>query len=136
MCLNRIFRGKEKREALAILPETFRVWKYLYHGEYDGWWTEFSRERVYAGQMKASYLGRARYGPSIGHALWGPKAYQSGWHAIVSSGHPGYRGDFNTRCLAHKRHIRAIGLQGGRLCVVLSHITFPKKCGKPKGSKR
>ena len=29
-----------------------------------------------------------------------------------------------------KKHVVTIGEQSGRVVVVLSHITFPKKCGK------
>jgi hypothetical protein len=134
MCLSRVFRGKEKREALAKLPDEFPVWKYLHNESLLGlpsWFTEFSLERVFAGEMRASYLGKARTGPgrrsnAIRSKL---RAYMAGWHAYVKRP-PSFWSRTNTRCVAKKKHIREIGMQDGCLVVVLSHITFPKKCGK------
>lgn len=136
MCLSRVLRGDERQRVLRTLPKTFYVWKYLNHYP-DGWFTAYSIDRVCAGQRKAPYLGPAKSGPCGSDVLKGKRAYRSGWHAIVSNGRPGNRGEYNTRCVARKRHVREIGWQGDKLCVVLSHITFPRKCGAaPKGGKR
>lgn len=134
MCLSVVYRGKQRRESLAKLPEKFYCWKYLsYHplpGESLPFTTPVAIRHVHAGEMKADYLGPAYnypYGDDV--EIQGKGAYKSGWHAYVAKCRPR---DYNTKCWAEKKHIRAIGEQGGKLCVVLSHITFPAKCGKPE----
>lgn len=130
MCLDRVFRGKEKREALAKLPNKFVVGKIVRFDVGDAFWTtEFSpRTKIRAGRMRAPYLGLAYKYPvrCSGERLRGKKAYRAGWHAYLrfklNSGH--------TRCVAYKKDIRAIGVDKDQVVVVLSHITFPKKCGR------
>lgn len=128
MCLDVVYRGKQKREALAKLPDEFYVWKHLMEDD-DGYWTssDSKKDRVFAGQMKAPYLGPAYRTPvRHGRPLTGQKAYKSGWHAWRQ------KGEDEIRCRAFKRHIVSIGSQFEDTVVVLSHITFPKKCGVKK----
>jgi len=136
MCLDVVYRGKREKEALSKLPEEFYVWKWLDFVSAVPC-TSCSRDEVHAGEMKAPYLGDAyrlppRYDKCSTYTernkLSGPHAYKSGWHAYLRRNGVGV---VNTRCLAKKKHIRAIGEQDGCVVVVLSHITFPKKCGKP-----
>ena len=128
MCLDVVYRGKQKREAIAKLARTFYVWKWLTLDKVRHE-TTFGVE-IHEGQMVAPYRGPAYSTPTdrkrrLAHPLDGMRAYRSGWHAYIHRLDSGM-----TRCIVHKKHIQAIGLQSGRPCVVLSHITFPRKCGQ------
>jgi hypothetical protein len=129
MCLSRVYRGKEKREALAKLPDTFCVWKRLLSSGDGIYLCCLAGDRIHAGRMRASYLGMAYEIPNDRYStrnepMKGRDAYRCGWHAYRQNVTGG------VRCTAHKKDVRAIGVQTGRIVVVLSHITFPRKCGK------
>ena len=141
MCLDVVYRGKRKKEALAKLPDEFPVWKRLSYwcNNPDPVWRTWAEPsiRVYSGEMKAPYLGTAYGSPHspeqrrLHSPIKGERAYPCGWHAYITR-----QDRSNTRCLAKKQHIRAIGEQDGEIVVVLSHITFPNKCGKRKENYR
>jgi len=130
MCLTVIYRDKQRQEALAKLPEKFVVWKVaetrngqyysLSYGSKDGPWRPGRRKAGYSGPARV-YLSRKLAG------------YQSGWHAFRSHKEAATCSGVVVRCLAEKKHILAIGQQwisSDNVTVVLSHLTFPTKCGK------
>ena len=135
MCLTTVSRGKQKKEVLSKLPETFHVYKQVRCRAKEGYTTYFGIP-IHAGEMKAPYLGMAYLCPGDkgkhGHKpLRGERKYRCGWHAYTDKAV-----DNDITCFAKKKHIRAIGMQDDVPCVVLSHITFPKKCGRAVRTKK
>ena len=140
MCLDVVYRGKQKKESLAKLPDEFPVWKMVrvdLNGKYRPLVFGTTTIQLYCGEMVAA-SGR-----------YPVPSYKLGWHANPSrSGTREFAraNGWSTaipeqydaqafqiiKCLAKKKHIVAIGSQDGHVVVVLSHITFPKKCGKAK----
>jgi hypothetical protein len=136
MCLDVVYRGKQKKEALAKLPDEFPVWKVL-----KMWLGELVTGDRYtpvdSGELKAPYLGEL----DCGELDCEPNgSYLAGWHAFTDAESAStYRmgSEEVVQCAAKKCHVREIGGQYVRSSalgqvVVLSHITFPKKCGKAK----
>lgn len=141
MCLDVVYRGKQKREALAKLPDEFVVWKVVrQYADGNRKPLCFGQDcSLEAGEMAAPYRGGTGEG------------YRAGWHAnlsregvvafVLRTGwsrvsfpyeEDGAIGIPIIKCKAKKKHIVAIGEQCDRKVVVLSHITFPKKCGVRK----
>lgn len=132
MCLDVVYRGKDKKEALAKLPDEFPVWKVLWRTENGQWVTDTCRAFCRAGEQQADFLGMSK------SAYPEDPRYRCGWHAFLRrKGAVGWMDGVTgaghiVRCMAKKKHIRTIGIQTGHVVVVLSHITFPKKCGVRK----
>ena len=120
MCLDVVYRGKQKREAIAKLPEKFPVWKVCTkrNGKYYPWVIgEYDEDyRLFAGRQKAkSDL------PSCGfHAFLTKETAERFATAPI------------IECVARRRDIRQIGHPNwlDSVGVVLSYCTFPKKCGQ------
>lgn len=134
MCLSVVYKGKQKREAIAKLPEKFWVWK---RAKFDGAVcrpTTFSHkcDAYYSGRQKASYLGVARCVDDPRRSA----GYRAGWHCYRRRDDAAQwltLQDTMLRCQARRRDIIAIGKQneGDKgVTIVLSHLTFPAKCGR------
>lgn len=121
MCLDTVYRGKQKKEALAKLPDSGYYWKCLeiIMGIYC---TPVFFERIINGWNKTS---------GVGYHIFRNKAdaqkYRDGFLTTM-------REKIKlVRCKAKKRNIRQIGMQSGsRLETGLCIVTTRFWCPKPK----
>ena len=119
MCLEIVYRGKQKKEALAKLPESGYYWKSV---RYDG--VEYSpgirrhKPAFVAGwnETRGCYLGE---GYNIAFHLYKNKREADWWtrHDV--------NGRRTIRCKVNKKDIVAIGEQHG-LCIVTTRFWCPK----------
>jgi len=125
--LNAVFRGKEKKEALAKLPESGYYWKVVTaeggkyypfcirhtHGAFKVGWNTTKRGRNCGKYTYAYHLCRDK---SAAEMWLSPKEYKD---------------DIVIRCKVKKKDIIHIGEQDG-LCIVTTRFW----CPKPKGAKK
>jgi len=128
MCLDRVFRGKEEREALAKLPEKFVTYKAVH--AIDGHFRS-----LFVNKTTRFWLGRRLKAKR--ESIWAGKGgtYVSGFHTWMVRAKAKEQVDrgFNRdvlECISHKKDVVAIGRQDRAVVVVLSHITFVVKCGE------
>lgn len=112
MCLGIIYRGKEKREALAKLPKSGYYWKKVWKKD-------------------------SGYYPPI-MILPGNKPFKIGWNTTkIKYNGEGYalcfhlykdkiENDNQIRCIIKKKDIVAIGTQWGNLVIVTKRFWMPK----------
>lgn len=126
MCLGYIYKGEEKKDALAKLPKMVKCWKVVILRLHD-----------------------KQYSPPI----YDNKHYVMGWNEVrPSSHHLGYRVAFHAflnkeeaenwanqgldqkviQSKTEKKDIVAIGLQGYKLAIVTKRIWIPKPKKKKK----
>ena len=143
MCLARVYRGKERKEALAKLKDVITVWKVLLppDEEMDYYYTDCRSWPVYAGEVKF----KQNVINKDGSFAWGPK-YRGGGHFWLTreaaiewkemdcymSGNKDTEIYKHVRCTVRKEDINAIGEQGGHVVVVVKKATFPKYVGEKK----
>lgn len=110
MCLSTIYRGKEKKNALAALPKSGYYWKRVMRRKND-------------------------YYPSI-MILPGNRPFRIGWNKTKKK-YDGYgyaicfhiyrnRSSGRVRCIVKKKDIVAIGKQWGQLVIVTKRFWMPK----------
>lgn len=122
MCLDTIYRGKEKREALAKLPESGHYWKVVRVDNEKYKPPCFSGMGYYAvGWNKTTRRGGAEY--PVAFHLFPRKIDAKHWL------HPkDYPNDKVIRCKVEKKNIIAIGLDedNSGLCIVTTRFWCPK----------
>ena len=121
MCLSTVYRGKEKKEALAKLPEsgyywkcvTSRGWGYIapcYGTRYKSGWN----------YVEAKRGGQEEY--PVAFHLFRTKAGLIAWLRWVGRD----KKDKIVRCKVEKKDIVAIGKQSSDLCIVTTRFWCPK----------
>ncbi len=127
MCLSIVFRGKEKKAALAKLSDKITVWKilakpYKLHPNYR---TELRGVLVCAGEVKFKQ-NMIRPGR--------PNNYRGGGHFWLKRNKRwGVNWDCKlVQCTIKKSDINTIGIQNGHPVVVVKKATFPKYIGKKR----
>jgi hypothetical protein len=129
MCLETIFRGKEKKEMLAKLKDTIIVWKALKKPDKKRpfYQTDCRHVRVYAGENKFKQ-------PIICHHRSG--TYRGGGHFWLTreaarnwcNNMP--RKEAVVRCTIKKEWINSMGRQNKYVCVVVKKVVFPARVGR------
>lgn len=123
MCLSVIYKGKQKAEALAKLPDV--VTGYSMTMKY--------KERYYpvCQQMNTPFVAGRNEAIQCQVEPIPNRYYQAGFHRYLSRRAARlWVGDRIMSCKIHKKDITAIGEQQGALCVVAKQITCPQYCGK------
>lgn len=112
MCLQRVYKGKEKKDALAKLPKSGYYWK-----------KTFKKDSGYYPPIKI---------------LPGNRSYKVGWNNTkIKYDDAGYalcfhlwrkprRNGGRVRCVIKKKDIVAIGIQSGALAIVTKRFWMPK----------
>ena len=130
MCLQVIYRGKRKKEELANLRNTIRVWKVLEpcHGRFR---TDSRCVRIVAGENK--------FTQNIISTCGSCEGYRGGGHFFIHKKDAKKWNVFMTdrrcvQCTIQKADINNIGTQEGMnfrsaLVVVVKKATFPKYIG-------
>lgn len=124
MCLEFVYRGKHKKEALAKLPKSGYYWKVVkfYNSKYyPPIYSEFSSYKIgwnttypksdYAGYLLAYHIFRTKAGAR--KMMHWVICYGSQKKAII-------------RCKVMKKDIINIGIQDNSLCVVTKRFWMPK----------
>jgi len=128
MCLDTVYRGKQKQEALAKLPESGYYWKVV-DTKKDGYRPPFRKNNVndtpyksgwnktyaksdFAGYLLGFHLFRSRRGATI----FRRRLYTTTGRIII-------------RCKVEKKDIINIGTQDG-LCIVTTRFWCPKPRSK------
>lgn len=132
MCLDNVFRNKEKEEMLAKLKDVVIGWKVLrkQEGSYvtgDRGYPVFAGENTFEQQAIRLYLSK--------HFI-GTKSYHGGSHVFLKREsakwwqkqitHPHER---VVQVTINKADINTIGEQEGRIVIVVKKATFPKYIG-------
>ena len=123
MCLSTVYRGKQKREALAKLPESGYYWKCVYQKNGKYWPIFYDDKPLKAGVN----IAKARNYSGIG--------YKPAFHLFLSKDRASTYYGLSTkqavviRCKAKKKDIVAIGEQRG-LCIVTTRFWCPKPKAK------
>lgn len=121
MCLDIIYQGKQKKEALAKLPESGYYWKTMSVGAngryYPICFALPNQESYKTGWNKTSpkYI---RQGYNVAFHVHRTKEVAKGWRGTV------------IRCIVKKEDIVAIGTQNGDICIVTKRIWIPKPRAK------
>jgi hypothetical protein len=117
MCLAIIYRGKQKKEALAKLPKSGYYWKMvLRRFNKDGYYPSVKNlpnDKPFKAGWNTTKLKYNNEGYALCFHLWREKSVNSG----------------GIRCVIKKKDIVAIGKQWGNLCIVTKRFWMPK----PKG---
>ncbi len=111
MCLGIIYRGKQKKEALAKLPESGYYYKEVGKRS-DGYYPPvmiLPGNKPYKVGWNITKLKYENLGYALGFHLWREKKYYLG-----------------IRCIIKKKDIVAIGKQWGSLCIVTKRFWIPK----------
>ena len=126
MCLDMIFRGKEKKEFLAKLPDEITVWKVVYKCSNGSYVTDCLRLPLHSGEVKfkqnlirQSHARRYRGG---GH-FFKTRAAARQWELNC---------DRVIKCTIKKEWINTIGMQDKRVVLVVSRAIFPEFIGGVK----
>ena len=119
MCLDTVYRGKQKKEALAKLPDSGYYWKVV--RPFDGKYYPLVKHlpnnnpfRLGWNRTKSRWVG---IGYKTGFHLYKTKEGARGWAGVI------------IRCKVEKRNIIAIGDQEG-LCIVTTRFWCPKPRSK------
>jgi hypothetical protein len=124
MCLSVVYRGREKKEALAKLPERFYVWKVMRKIR-NGFQAPHQYIRYHGGKLKFKTNMIHRFGSM---------AYRGGGHFWRNRKRADRSaenlGGVLARCYAKKSDITSIGTQSGNTVIVLKKATFPKWVGE------
>ena len=121
MCLEIIFKGKEKKKELARFPDMVTCWKVCarqgnqYGSKYLATWFTYIFSKGW-NLTKAEYSDWICYKPAF-HAF-ATKAGARAWK--------GYSKHNIVKCRTEKKDIVAIGKQIGHLCIVTERIWIPK----------
>lgn len=118
MCLSTVYRGKEKRKALAKLPESGYYWKYAgirygkYYpifgkGDYESGWNKTKLRKLYMEYATGFHLYRNKKDAEN----W-RREHLYNYRVII-------------RCKVEKKDIKTIGEQAG-LCIVTTRFWCPK----------
>lgn len=110
MCLGIVYTGKEKREALAKLPESGYYWKKVWKRA-NGYYPPvmiLPGNRPYKVGWNNTKLKYDNEGYALGFHLWRDKGVNG------------------VRCVIKKKDIVAIGRQWGNLCIVTKRFWMPK----------
>jgi hypothetical protein len=127
MCLSVVYRGKQKKEALAKLPDSFYVWKVVCRANGGGFVTDCELKPLYGGEVEfvANIINRKH--------RYKDQRYCGGGHFWMTRGAAelSQLGDEKiVRCRAKKKDVTSIGRQEGYRVIVLKKATFPKWVGK------
>lgn len=131
MCLDQIYRGKQKREALAKLPESGYYWKVIEtelddryyppcwgNKPYKIGWNKTSKICRIGGYDLAYHIFRSQKSALSYRKIFSPKSRMPYLKVI--------------RCKVEKKDIINIGTQNKGLCIVTTRFW----CPKPKGVKK
>ncbi|KKN51507.1 hypothetical protein LCGC14_0621990 [marine sediment metagenome] len=123
MCLDIVYKGKKKKDALAKLPESGYYWKlvvlrnnkyrppiYSEYGSYNIGWNTTTPKSEFESYLLAYHLFCTKSG-ARSMKRWVPAFY--GTKVIV-------------RCKVRRKDIINIGLQGKHLTIVTKRIWIPK----------
>lgn len=121
MCLNIIYEGKQKREALAKLPESGYYWKGVFR-ESDGY---------YPPLMDLPFLAPYKAGWNTTKRKYEGEGYALCFHLLKEKKDAMAWGNTCLRCIIKKKDIVAIGTQSGELTIVTKRFWIPKPKKKP-----
>ena len=133
MCLDTVLRGKEKKVALAELPDTITVWKVLLK---PGWNEKEKGNYVTDWLLFPVYAGEIKFTQSHLKGFVDCLSYRGGGHFwLTKKGAEDWMGLRNStekiaRCTVKKPNINAIGFQSDFPVVVVKKATFPKYIGE------
>ena len=132
MCLDVVFRGQEKKDELAKLPDVVTVWKVVYKLDKRDYRTDCMFFPLHAGEVKfiQNVINTYNYNYNL------PK-YRGGGHFFLSrSVAYSLRWDESiekvVKCRVKKEWINNIGLQSGAKIVVVKRAIFPAYFGGVK----
>ena len=112
MCLAVIYRGKQKKEALAKLPESGYYWKWVLKRD-SGYYPHIMilpGNRPFAIGWNTTKIKYDDIGYALCFHLWRDKN----------------KNEKRIRCIIKKRDIVAIGIQWGALVIVTKRFWIPK----------
>lgn len=129
MCLERVYRGKEKKAILDKIPDKFYAYKNVLQVGYSKYQTSYQRHRLYAGLNKFkcnrifSEFGDLYVGGS--HLLIKKPKQGDQWFLSVS-------GERTVRVKVKKSWIKTAGKQWGATVITVNQAIFPKYFGRKK----
>ena len=127
MCLNIVYRRKQKKEALAKLPDMITCWKVVQkQGNQHG-------SRFVPEMYKRSSLFLTGWNVVEPYMSYN-SGYRVAFHAFqTKKGAEDWKGYYKhiVKCKTRKKDIVAIGEQRGHLCLVTKRIWIPKPKKKP-----
>ena len=121
MCLDTVYRGKQKREALAKLPDSGYYWKCVYIAD------DSYEPIIMPGYFKNGWNKTKgcynRTGYKLAFHLHRTKEAAESWRGFRLSRKV-------VRCKVEKKDIIHIGKQSGGLCIVTTRFWCPKPKAK------
>ncbi|KKL27008.1 hypothetical protein LCGC14_2389470 [marine sediment metagenome] len=124
MCLNIVYRGKQKKEALAKLPENGYYWKVVVRlrGKYYSPIHRGDGSYKYGWNSTPKKSNNASY--YLAFHIWRTK--EAGMYAQNIMSTQNNNRKYLVRCKIDKNDIINIGSQWGRLCIVTTRFWCPK----------
>ena len=131
MCLDIIYKGNQKKEALAKLPKSGYYWKVVVlsdgkyyppifseYGNYKSGWNSTQPKSNYTGYLLAYHLFRNKKEADK----------MKRWVSV----HGKEKKKIVTRCRVKRKDIINVGTQGKDLCIVTKRFWIPKPPKKKK----